>query len=106
METKTYKITLADGTEIKNLTLNGNNFISDEDLTESTFARKLHEVTITDSDGGEEKIENGELISLRKDGGKTWFIIREIPANVLKERKTQADIQYIAMMADIDLEEA
>ena len=105
METNTYKITLADGTEIDNLTLNGNNFISDEDLSESTFARKLHEVTITDPDGNEEVIENAELISLRKEDSKTWFIIRETPASVLKERKTQADIQYIAMMADIDLEE-
>ena len=106
METKTYKITLSDGTEINNLILNGNNFISDEDITENTFARKMHEVTITDSEGGEEVIENAELISLRKDDGKTWFIIRETPADILRERKTQADIQYIAMMTDVDLEEA
>ena len=103
---ETIRLTAADGTEIENLALNGNNYISEEELTESTFVRKLHEVTITDSDGKEEKMTNVELISLRKDGGKTWFVIREIPASVLKERKTQADIQYIAMMADIDLEEA
>ena len=29
MDEKIYKITLADGTEIRNLRLNGNNFISD-----------------------------------------------------------------------------
>ena len=100
-----YKITLADGTEIENLAINGNNFISDEELTESTFARKLHTVTITGSDGSEEIIDNAELISLRKEGDKTWFIIREIPASVMKERKIQADIEYIAMMTDVNLEE-
>lgn len=104
METKTYTITLATGVMIANLMLNGNNFISDEDLTEDTFAGKLYNVTITDSEGNTETIENGELISLYKEDGKTWFIIRETPVDVLKERKIQSDIQYIAMMADVDLE--
>ena len=32
MEDKIYKITLADGTVLENLTLNGNNFISGENI--------------------------------------------------------------------------
>ena len=38
MEDKIYKITLGDGTEISNLKLNGNNFISTEKIEESAFA--------------------------------------------------------------------
>ena len=38
MEEKIYKITLGDGTEISNLKLNGNNFISTEKIEESVFA--------------------------------------------------------------------
>ena len=105
METsKTYQIILSDGSEITNLELNGNNFISEDRLTENTFTGKLNPVIIRDSNGGEETIENGELIALREYEEKIWFVIREIPANILKERKTQADIQYIAMMTDIELE--
>ena len=46
MEEKIYKITLGDGTEISNLKLNGNNFISTETIEESVFADNCSPVTI------------------------------------------------------------
>ena len=48
MEDKIYKITLGDGTEISNLKLNGNNFISTEKIEESAFADNCSPVTISD----------------------------------------------------------
>lgn len=37
MDEKTYRITLADGTILDNLTMNGNNFISEEAIDASIF---------------------------------------------------------------------
>ena len=34
---KSFKITLADGTQLKNLKLNGNNYISKTEITEDYF---------------------------------------------------------------------
>lgn len=100
---KKYTITLADGTRIENLELNGNNFISDENLTDDTFEGNLSVVTI--SDGVKEKTyHNMELIQLMKDAdNRIWFIINEIPSDKLERIKLQADMEYIAMMAGIKL---
>ena len=100
-----YTVTLSDGTELTDLTLNGNNFISTEEVTEDTFAGKLLEVTISDGET-EEVLHNAELIQISTlVPGEWWFILREIPADVLRERKIQANIEYIAMMTDVDLNE-
>ena len=44
---KSFKITLADGTQLKNLKLNGNNYISKTEITEDDFKGKLSKITIT-----------------------------------------------------------
>lgn len=70
MEEKIYKITLGDGTEISNLKLNGNNFISTEKIEESVFADNCSPVTI--SDGTTETVHpNMELVQ----------IVEQIPGN-------------------------
>ena len=50
MDDKIYKITLADGTVINNLKLNGNNFISSTEIEESIFDGNLLTVTITEGE--------------------------------------------------------
>lgn len=102
---KKYTITLSDGTTLTDLTLNGNNFISTSEVTEETFAGKLSEVTISDGETTE-ILHHAELIQISTlVPGEWWFILREIPADVLFERKMQANLEYIAMMTDVDLEE-
>ena len=105
MEERTFKITLADGTAFEGLGLNGNNFISKTKLTEEDFADKLSTVVIEGSDGSVEELENLELVQIQRYGKEYWFILRQLSAQELRDLKTQADIEYIAMMADIDLEE-
>ncbi len=46
MNTKTFTITLSDGTQLKDLQLNGNNFVSKSKVTQDTFRDKLSPVTI------------------------------------------------------------
>lgn len=102
MEDKTYKITLADGTELENLSLNGNNFITDEDISEEKFLDNLSPVTINDGDT-DDVHDNMALVQISKIGGKNAFILRDLTAAELKEIKIRADIEYIAMMAEIEL---
>jgi hypothetical protein len=104
MEKRTWTITLADGTTLEGLGLNGNNYISSKKITEDVFTDNLNTVTISDGEH-EEVHENMELVRITKVGANYWFILRDLTAQELAEMKTQANIEYIAMMADIDLEE-
>ena len=99
---KTYSITLADGTVIGDLKLNGNNYISTQEIKEDVFADNLYTVTIYDGEN-EETHTNMELIQLKKYENEYWFILRDIPPNELKQLKLQADLEYIAMMTGIKL---
>ena len=60
MEKRTWKITLADGTSLDGLDLNGNNYISSAAVAEATFAGKLSSVTIEGPDGTQTYQETAE----------------------------------------------
>jgi len=69
-----YSIKLNDGTEIKNLELNGNNFIP-ETLDKTIFENNLDKVIITDDDGNEEEWSN-QKVQFAKIGDTETFILR------------------------------
>lgn len=103
MDEKIYKITLADGTVIENLKMNGNNFISLLPVTEDMFAYNCSCVTIND---GENDVvhENMELVQITEpETGVYWFVLRDISAQELAQMKMQSDIEYIAMMSGVEL---
>lgn len=102
------KITLSDGTVLDNLALNGNNFISKQNVTRATFEGKLGNVVI--SADNEEEIcglvgehKNMELVQIHKYGSDFWFILRDIPAAELEMIRNRGDIDYVAMMTGVDL---
>lgn len=105
-----YKITLSDGTVIDNLIINGDNFISEEPISNEVFVGNLSPVIIDDGDN-EISHPSMELIQLKeyfnKNTNKTeyWFILFDITQDKLDQIKIRADIDYIAMINDIDLEE-
>jgi hypothetical protein len=102
MDDKIYKITLADGTVIDNLKLNGNNFISPVEIDETIFDGNCLNVTI--NDGEKDDVHtNMELVQITKMGEEYWFILRDVPENELAFIKLQSDIEYIAMMSEIEL---
>lgn len=74
-------------------------------MTEEDFADNLDHITIEDADGNVEELENMELVQVTKYGKEYWFVLRQLSDQELKDLKTQANIEYVAMMADIDLEE-
>lgn len=71
-----YKITLADGTVLKNLELNGNNYIAEGVIDDAVFKGNLSTVTITDGKTTE-TYEDMVLVINRVDGGRSWFVLRE-----------------------------
>ncbi len=72
-----YTITLSDGTKLEDLKLNGNNYISQTEVTEDTFEGKLSKVTI-ESDEKTEVLHDVEVIQISPVGEEYWFILREM----------------------------
>lgn len=71
-----YTIKLYDGTVLDNLTLNGNNFISEKIISDKVFSDNLEIVEI--SDGKSTHIYNDMiLVANRVIDGKSWFILAE-----------------------------
>lgn len=71
-----YKITLADGTALENLVLNGNNFIAQTAVDDDVFKDNMATVTITNlEDGTVEQIEDGVLLSNIVRDGKSWIVL-------------------------------
>lgn len=102
MEEKKYKITLADGTVLTNLSRNGSNYISKVPIEKDVFECNCSLVLIDD---GEEivKYDNMELVHVTKYNEEYWFAFRDIPDSEWNLRKMKSDIEYIAMMTDVDL---
>ena len=105
-----FTIRLSDGSQLEGLTLNGNNFISNNEITEATFAGKLGHVVISgDADKDEAGLigehEHMQLVQIVKYEGKWWFVLRELSAAELEMAKMKSDIAYTAMMSGVDLDE-
>lgn len=98
-----YTITLSDGTQLKKLALNGNNFISSTEVTDETFEGKLARVTINDGEN-EEVLRDAQLIQITEVDGKWWFILRETPASE-KELSDMNDALIDAQLAIADVYE-
>ena len=92
-------IALSNGTELTGLELNGNNYISPERLTEDTFADGLSPVVIN----GEEHERMALVQCIQHADGRTWFILRDVTAEEVANAKLRSDIDFIALMSDIDL---
>ena len=99
---KTYKIILADGTVLSNLKLNGNNFVSDAEVTEDQFIDNLDPVVINDGET-DDVHEHMALVQIIKYGEQYYFVLRDRTPDELLRIKMQADIEYLAMMSDIEL---
>lgn len=102
MDEKNYKITLADGTELSNLTMNGNNFISEATIDPGIFQSNCSPVVISDGEH-DETHENMELVQVTEVNGQSWFVLRDMTPKELEQAKIKSNIEYLAMMCDVDL---
>ena len=99
-----WTVTLDDGTAIGCLTLSGNNFISDTELTPEMFDGKLSKITATDGDNTLEW-NNAELVQITHPDSRWWFVLRELSPEELFRATTKAKLDYLALVTDTDLED-
>lgn len=104
MEKEIFSIELSNGTKIEKLELNGNNFISDTEITAEMFEGGLLEVRISGDKGTVYTINHAKLIQIMELDGKWWFILAEMSAEELMFEKISSNIDYIAMMTDVEIE--
>lgn len=101
---QTYTIELADGKTFENLTMNGNNYVSQTEITEDDFTNLSH-VTITGSDGSVEEMDDAELIQVSRYSDGWYFILRTLSQDEISKRDVEAQTFYTAMMTDTLIEE-
>lgn len=80
-----YSVKLADGTEIKNLELNGNNYISSITIDETIFENNLDKVTIIDKDGNVEELKNAKVIFTKVLDKQSFILIEKTKEEIEKE---------------------
>ena len=97
------------------MALNGSNFVSKKEITAETFRGKLSKVVIEgDAEADEAGIigehHNMELVQIAHYTQAThgmadgyYFVLRDIPAAELEKLQNRADIEYVAMMAGVNL---
>lgn len=90
-------LTLADGTKLENLRLNGTNFVSEEKIDESIFPGNLSTLTISDGET-ETVLHNAELIQQVKYSDGWYSCFREKTAAELREAILESAI-YVSRLA-------
>ena len=100
---ETVIISWNDGSPELEAEVNGGSFIVSE---KPEFPADLSVVTLDYSNGNEVTLNNARIIECASVDGRYWFTIQEIPQDVIDKAETQAKIDYLAMMTDVDLEEA
>ena len=82
-----YTIILGDQTEITNLELNGNNFISERIIPDETFSEDKLTHVIIRSENGFQEFYDMFLVASRNRDGKSWFIIAEKTEEMKREER-------------------
>lgn len=101
-EEKLYSMTLTDGSVIGNLRLNGNVFISSVEISPDLFVDNCDPVVINDGDV-DEVHRHMALVAIERHGNKYWIMLRDRTSDELDKLKIMADIEYLAMMTDVDM---
>ena len=98
-----YTITLGDGSKLEGLERNGNTFEASQNITEETFEGKLGHIVVDDGET-EQEFENVVLVRLWKVDETVYFVLRELTQDEVNQIQNRADIEYIAMMCDVELD--
>ena len=89
-----YTITLGDQTELTNLTLNGNNFIADQIITDETFSEDSLAHVIIQGENGYQEFHDMYLAANHVIDGKSWFVIAEKTEEMKREERiAQLEVQ-------------
>lgn len=111
MEKEKYTLTLTregNSVTVENLTMNGNNFVSESEVDLSSLP-DVFTLTAKDSNGNVvESHDNAKLLQQVKydwDDGKYYLAFCAVSQFELDKKLQDSKIQFIAMMANIDVKE-
>ena len=97
-------IVINDDIVLDDVYLNCNTYVSKNRIEEAPSI--FHLIVLDDEDNIVEEIENAYLTSNYPNNEGEYFIcFGEVDEKELRYEKQQAQIEYLAMMSDIDLEE-
>ena len=99
-----YTIELSDGTVINNINFDGFYFSIDKILTPEVFLGKCSPMIVRHGNNIDIH-EHTTLGRLEVLGNKSIFRFRDLSKTELNQRKLEANLAYIAMMTDINLED-
>lgn len=103
MDQKTYSVTLADGTVLGDLRMNGNTFISQAQVDPVVFDGNCAGVVINDGVTEETHAFMEYVPTAQPVPGEFWFLLRDVSEQELAMMRMQANIEYIGMMAGVEL---
>ena len=93
---------------VNDLTMNGTNYVSETEV-DTTGWPTVFKFIAKDSEGNvTETYDHAKLIqqeSYAWDGGKFYLAFAPVSAQEIKNAEFQANLEYLAMMSDIELEE-
>ena len=111
MENETYTLTIDGANDtftVKGITMNGNNYVSAAKVDTESWP-PMFKLTAKDSAGNTtDEYAHAKLIQQVQydwDGGKWYFAFAPVSEQEITNAKQRANIEYIAMMADIDLDD-
>lgn len=105
---KSFKVTLSDGTKFENLKVNGSYYITEKAITEKDFKGKLSKVIIEETENDKTvktEYNHMELIQILHYEDGYYFALRELSQDEIDKITIQSNIEYLAMMTGVDLEE-
>lgn len=109
MDKEKYTLTLINETgsvTVDNLTMNGNNYVSENEVDLSGL-RGVFKLTAKNSRGEvTEEIENAKLLQQEQyawDDNKFYLAFAPVSEQEIKNDEFQSNLQYLAMMADLEL---
>ena len=99
-----YTLDLGNGTILENLELNGNNFVSNTEITNDMF-EGISDITITDDENNSEILHNAVLVNINQFEGNWYFILRERTEQEIRQEQLEAQIFFTALSTDSLMEE-
>ena len=100
-----YTIDLGNGHILDNVTVNGNNYVSSDELTEEVFDG-METVTIRDNETDEiTELHNAVLVALSQYPEGWYFVLREMTEAEIKEAARDAQVLFTAIATDTLIEE-
>ena len=92
---------------VTGLTMNGTNYVSESEVDTKNWP-EIFKLTAKDEDGNiTEQFDHAKLLQQEQyawDEGKNYLAFAPVPQQEIANAQLQSEIEYLAMMADIDLD--